>query len=149
MTAIHGSLLFIKRTTLASNMIGLFGEEVVEAEKKRLANVGEPLRSIPSGVSHSANMADPENWVNPLRGYAYDSFNPDVLLTAKVVNKEVVFESGASYKILVIPGDMKMNPNYQYMSYQVVKKLFYLEKSLNYFIYLHQSREKFLNEKKF
>jgi hypothetical protein len=114
---------------LVSTLPGLFGEEVVEAEKKRLANVGEPLRSIPSGVSHSANMADPENWVNPLRGYAYDSFNPDVLLTAKVVNKEVVFESGASYKILVIPGDMKMNPNYQFMSYQVAKKLLELVKT--------------------
>ncbi|TKC02368.1 glycosyl hydrolase [Pedobacter cryotolerans] len=114
---------------LVSTLPGLFGEEVIAAEKKRLANVGETLRSIPSGVSHSANMADPENWVNPLRGYAYDSFNPDVLSTAKVVNKEVVFESGASYKILVIPGDMKMNPNYQYMSYQVVKKLVELVKS--------------------
>ncbi|TKC10140.1 DNA-binding protein [Pedobacter polaris] len=108
---------------LVSTLPGLFGKEVVEAERKRLANVGEPLRSIPSGVSHSANMADPENWVNPLRGYAYDSFNPDVLSTATVKNKEVVFASGASYKVLVIPGDMKMNPNYQYMSYATVKKL--------------------------
>lgn len=114
---------------LVTTLPGLFGADVVEAEKKRLANVGEPLRSIPSGVSHSANMADPENWVNPLRGYAYDSFNPDALLTAKVINKEVVFESGASYKILVIPGDMKMNPNYQYMSYQVAKKLLGLVKA--------------------
>ncbi|MES2447381.1 MAG: glycosyl hydrolase [Bacteroidota bacterium] len=114
---------------LVSTLPGLFGQEVVVAEKKRLANVGEPLRSIPSGVSHSANMADPENWVNPLRGYAYDSFNPDVLSTAKVINKEVVFESGASYKTLVIPGDMKMNPNYQYMSYQVAKKLLELVKA--------------------
>ncbi|RYF16883.1 MAG: DNA-binding protein, partial [Flavobacteriales bacterium] len=114
---------------LVSTLPGLFGADVVEAEKKRLANVGEPLRSIPAGVSHSANMADPENWVNPLRGYAYDSFNPDVLSTATVKNGEVVFASGASYKILVIPGDMKMNPNYQYMSYQVVKKLLELVKA--------------------
>lgn len=114
---------------LVSTLPGLFGTDVVEAEKKRLANIGEPLRSIPSGVSHSANMADPENWVNPLRGYAYDSFNPDVLSTATVKNKEVVFASGASYKILVIPGDMKMNPNYQYISYPTVKKLVELVKT--------------------
>ncbi|RZJ20447.1 MAG: DNA-binding protein [Acinetobacter sp.] len=114
---------------LVSTLPGLFGADIVEAEKKRLANVGEPLRSIPSGVSHSANMADPENWVNPLRGYAYDSFNPDVLSTATVKNGEVIFASGASYKVLVIPGDMKMNPNYQYMSYQVVKKLVELVKA--------------------
>ena len=108
---------------LVETLPGIFGEDVVQSEKKRLANVGEPLRQIPAGVTHSANMADPENWVNPLRGYAYDSFNPDVLSTATVKNGEVVFESGAAYKILVIPGAMKMNPNYQYMSFEAVKKL--------------------------
>ncbi|QNR86400.1 discoidin domain-containing protein [Pedobacter riviphilus] len=108
---------------LVETLPGIFGADVVEAEKKRLANVGEPLRQIPAGVTHSANMADPENWVNPLRGYAYDSFNPDVLSTATVKDGNVVFESGATYKILIFPGNMKMNPNYQYMSYEVVKKL--------------------------
>ncbi|TCD12209.1 DNA-binding protein [Pedobacter frigidisoli] len=108
---------------LVKTLPGIFGTDVVESEKKRLANIGEPLRQIPAGVTHSADMADPENWVNPLRGYAYDSFNPDVLNTATVKNGEVVFESGAAYKILVFPGAMKMNPNYQYMGYDVVKKL--------------------------
>lgn len=107
----------------------VFGGKVMIAEEKRLANVGEPLRQIPAGVSHSANMADPENWVNPLRGYAYDSFNPDVLRTAIVKNKEVVFESGASYKLLVITGKLTLNPNYQYMSYETVKKLLDLVKA--------------------
>ncbi|ARS39698.1 DNA-binding protein [Sphingobacteriaceae bacterium GW460-11-11-14-LB5] len=111
---------------LVETLPGIFGSDVVEAEKKRLANVGEPLRQIPAGVTHSANMADPENWVNPLRGYAYDSFNPDVLSTATVKDGQVVFESGASYKVLVIPGKMKMNPNDQYMSYATVKKIFEL-----------------------
>ncbi|WP_235527289.1 glycosyl hydrolase [Pedobacter sp. Leaf41] len=114
---------------LVATLPGIFGADVVESEKKRLANVGEPLRQIPSGVTHSANIADPENWVNPLRGYAYDSFNPDVLKTAKVENGEVVFESGATYKVLVFPGAMKMNPNYQYMSYGIVGKLLELIKS--------------------
>jgi alpha-L-rhamnosidase/F5/8 type C domain len=111
---------------LVETLPGIFGADVVEAEKKRLSNVGEPLRQIPAGVTHSANMADPENWVNPLRGYAYDSFNPDVLRTATVKDGNVVFESGATYKILVIPGNMKMNPNYHYMSYTTVKKIFEL-----------------------
>ncbi|PWS28827.1 DNA-binding protein [Pedobacter yonginense] len=114
---------------LVSTLPGLFGADVVAAERKRLANLGQPMTTVPSGVSHAANMAAPENWVNPLRGYAYDSFNPDVLSTATVKNGSVVFESGASYKILVIPGEMKMNPNYQYMSYQVVNKLFDLVKA--------------------
>jgi len=114
---------------LVETLPGVFGEDVVEAEQKRLANVGEPLRQIPAGVTHSANMADPENWVNPLRGYAYDSFNPDVLSTATVKNGDVVFKSGATYKILVFPGVMKMNPNYEYMSFATVKKILDLIKA--------------------
>jgi hypothetical protein len=122
-----------RRSVLPDRLVpvlpGIFGKDVVEAEAKRLANVGEPQRQMPAGVSHSANMADPENWVNPLRGYAYDSFNPDVLATATVRNNEVVFESGTSYKLLVIPGKTALNPNYQYMSYQTVKKLLDLVRS--------------------
>ncbi|MBT2561231.1 DNA-binding protein [Pedobacter sp. ISL-68] len=114
---------------LVETLPGIFGADVVEAEKKRLANVGEPLRQMPAGVTHSANMADPENWVNPLRGYAYDSFNPDVLSTATVKDGNVVFESGATYKILVFTGKLKMNPNYQYISYQTIKKLLELIKA--------------------
>ncbi|WP_053058463.1 glycosyl hydrolase [Pedobacter sp. BMA] len=124
---------FPRRSVLPDRLVetlpGIFGNEVVEKEKKRLANVGEPLRQIPAGVTHSANMADPQNWVNPLRGYAYDSFNPDVLASATVKNGNVVFESGASYKILVIPGAMKMNPDNRYMSYEILKKLSELIKS--------------------
>ncbi len=122
-----------RRAVLSDRLVpvlpGLFGDDVVSAEEKRLANVGEPLRQIPAGVSHSANMADPENWVNPLKGYAYDSFNPDVLSTAIVKNKEVVFASGASYKLLIITGKLSLNPNYQYMSYETVKKLLELVKA--------------------
>ncbi len=114
---------------LISTLPGLFGKDVLATEAKRIANEGEPLRSIPAGVSHSANMADPENWVNPLRGYAYDSFNPDVLSNATVKNGAVVFESGATYRVLVIPGDMKMNPNYQYTNYQTLMKLVSLVKA--------------------
>lgn len=108
---------------LVQTLPGIFGKDVVGAEKKRLTNAGELLRQIPAGVTHSANMADPENWVNPLRGYAYDSFNPDVLSTATVKNGEVIFSSGASYKILVITGKMSLNPNYQYISLETVRKL--------------------------
>ncbi|MFC4211004.1 glycosyl hydrolase [Pedobacter lithocola] len=114
---------------LVQTLPGIFGADVVESEKKRLANIGEPLRQIPSGVTHSANMADPENWVNPLLGYAYDSFNPDVLYSAIVKNGEVVFKSGAKYKVLVIPGNMKMNPNFQYISFETINKLAQLIKA--------------------
>ncbi|MGC4102831.1 glycosyl hydrolase [Ferruginibacter sp.] len=95
---------------LVNTLPGIFGKTIVEAENKRLENTGQPLRQIPDGVTHSANMADPENWVDPLNGYAYDSFNPDALLMMSVKNGSVVLPGGASYKILVIPANMKMNP---------------------------------------
>lgn len=95
---------------LVNALPGIFGAEKVAAEKKRLENAGQPLRQVPDGVTHAANMADPENWVDPLNGYAYDSFNPDALMMMSVKEGRVVLPGGASYKILVIPGNMKMNP---------------------------------------
>jgi hypothetical protein len=95
---------------LVNTLPGIFGAAKVAAEKKRLENSGQPMRQIPDGVAHSANMADPENWVDPLNGYAYDSFNPDALMMMSVKDGSVVLPGGASYKILVIPANMKMNP---------------------------------------
>ncbi len=96
---------------LINTLPGLFSKEKVEAEKKRLQNEGQPQRTIPDGVTHSANMADPENYVDALNGYKYDCFNPDVLMQMKVVNGRVVTPGGASYKILVVPVSLSMNPN--------------------------------------
>ena len=122
-----------RRSVLPDRLVpflpGIFGKDVVEAEEKRLANIGEPMRQIPAGVSNSANMADAEDYVNPLRGYAYDSFNPDALLSAKVENGKVVFESGATYNLLVIPGKSRLNPNNDWMSLEVIGKLLELAKS--------------------
>ena len=59
---------------------GIVGAERVASERARLTTVGQPTRVRPVGVTHSANMADPEDWVDPLRGYAYDSFNKDALV---------------------------------------------------------------------
>lgn len=89
---------------LVPSLPGIFGEERVESEKKRLANEGQPLRVMPVGVTHSANMADPEKWVNPLRGYNYDSMNKDALLRlAKAEDGRVTLPGGASYRVLVLP----------------------------------------------
>lgn len=107
---------------LISTLPGIFGKEKVEAEKKRLENKNQPLRQIPDGVTHSANMADPEDWIDPLNGYTYDSFNPDALMMMQVKNGRVVLPGGASYGVLVIPGKMLMNPN-PTMSAAVQKKL--------------------------
>jgi hypothetical protein len=95
---------------LVNTLPGIFGAEKIAAEKKRLQNEGQPQRQIPDGVTHSANMADPENYIDPLNGYAYDSFNPDALMMMSVKDGSVVLPGGASYKILIIPGNMKLNP---------------------------------------
>lgn len=114
---------------LVSSLPGIFGKERVASEKLRLGNKGQPQRVMPVGVGHSANMADPEDWTDALRGYKYDCFNRDVLLKAKVLNGEVVFPSGASYKILVFPGKMLMNPNGNLMSSEVAKKILELKEA--------------------
>ncbi len=96
---------------LVSSLPGLFGTERVESERIRLANEGQPLRVRPVGVTHSANMADPEKWVNPLRGYAYDSFNKDALLRlAKAENGRMKLAEGMGYKVVVLPLSRLMNP---------------------------------------
>ena len=96
---------------LVSSLPGLFGTERVESGRIRLANEGQPLRVRPVGVTHSANMADPEKWVNPLRGYAYDSFNKDALLRlAKAENGRMKLAEGMGYKVVVLPLSRPMNP---------------------------------------
>ncbi len=107
---------------LISTLPGLFGATKVAAEQTRLKNAGQPMRTIPDGVSHSANMADPELYVDALNGYKYDSFNPDVLMQMKVVNGRVVTPGGASYALLVIPGKHPLNINTN-MSVAVKNKL--------------------------
>jgi len=111
---------------LVATLPGLFGEKKVKEEEQRLRNEGQPTRVIPDGVRHSANMADPEDWIDPLNGYDYDSFNPDVLLQATVNNGKVVFPGGATYAILVIPVTHKMLPDKGYMSVPVAKKILQL-----------------------
>ena len=115
---------------LVSMLPGIFGEERVQSEAKRLANVGQPTRVRPVGVTHSANMADPEDWVNPMRGYTYDSFNKDALLRlAEVKDGHIVLPGGASYKVLVLPTEHPMNPDNVPLSSEVRQKIVEWEKA--------------------
>jgi len=112
---------------LVSTLPGIFGSERVASEKARLANKGLPMKQMPEGVNVSANLYEPENWHDPLRGYAYDSFNPDALLRlARVENGRVTFPGGASYALLVFPGKHQMQPNSQIMSVEVAEKVLQL-----------------------
>jgi hypothetical protein len=114
---------------LVSMLPGIFGDERVESERVRLANVGQPTRVRPVGVTHSANMADPEDWVNPLRGYAYDSFNKDALLRlADVKDGKLILPGGAEYSILVLPTAHQMNPDNLPLSAEAAIKVEQLKK---------------------
>lgn len=110
---------------LVNVLPGIMGEERLESEGERLKNKGVPTRDLPAGVRTQKNMADPENWIDPLNGYTYDSFNKDALLNlAEVKNGRIVLPGGASYKLLVIPGKRKMAPNGgEEMSVAVAQKL--------------------------
>ncbi|WP_295122048.1 glycosyl hydrolase [uncultured Chitinophaga sp.] len=111
---------------LATTLPGLFGKEKVDEQRRRLQNKGLPLRTIPDGVTHSANMADPEKWVNPLNGYKYDSFNPDALMQMTVKNGRVVLPGGASYAVLVFPAAHPLQPDAARWSLPVARKLLQL-----------------------
>ncbi|UOR03548.1 discoidin domain-containing protein [Hymenobacter aerilatus] len=109
---------------LVATLPGIFGPQAVANEKKRFANVGLPMREQPEKVSASANMYTADELVDPLHGYAYDSFNKDALLRlAKVENGRIVLPGGASYGLLVVPGAHPLWPNSTSMSPEVAAKL--------------------------
>lgn len=109
---------------LVNTLPGIFGTERVKQEKERLANKGVPIINSIEDASHSANMALPENWIDPLRGYNYDSFNKDALLRlATVKNGRIILPGGASYAMLVIPGVSQVSPQPWQLSAEVIKKL--------------------------
>lgn len=95
---------------LITSLPGLYSDQVKDSEAKRLANAGQPLEVSPVGVTHTANMTKAEHWVNPLRGYRYDSFNHDVLGKSQVKGGRLVTPGGMEYSALVIPQARKMNP---------------------------------------
>lgn len=68
--------------------------------------------------------------MNPLRGYAYDSFNKDALLRlAKVEDGRMTLPGGVSYKVLVVPLPRPMNPEQAELSPEVEKKINELKKA--------------------
>jgi hypothetical protein len=90
----------------------VFGAARVESEKIRLENEGQPTAKMPKEVTYSKNITDLSQWINPLNGYQYDSFNADVLINrAKVVNGKISFDGGIEYGALFFPGSHKMAPN--------------------------------------
>ncbi|WP_121357729.1 glycosyl hydrolase [Flavisolibacter nicotianae] len=114
---------------LVPTLPGLFGEKAVEREKNRLLNEGMPTRKPENGVTFVANTTDAQTWNDPLRGYAYDSYNPDALLNlSSVKGGEIELSTGARYKLLVVPDVHKMMPDSGFLSVEAAKKIVSLAK---------------------
>lgn len=97
-------------SALTQTLPGLFEPEKIQAQKHRLQNTGQPMRQEPVGVSFTANTYQAKDWINPLRGYLYDSFNADALEQLRYTNGALQTPSGSRYQILVIAADTLMNP---------------------------------------
>ncbi|OON67524.1 glycosyl hydrolase [Hymenobacter sp. CRA2] len=109
---------------LTTTLPGIVGPQKVESERKRLANAGVPMREMPEKVLATAGSFTAAMLVDPLRGYAYDSFNPDALLRlARVRNGRIELPGGASYGLLVVPGATTLWPDSTSMTPAVAQKL--------------------------
>lgn len=99
---------------------GIFGQDRVESERRRLANIGQPMTESPVGVRHSAGILDLKDWTNAMHGYQYDSMNRDALLNvAKIDSGCLVMPGNIRYRVIVLPGVTKMNPSFKGYSQEV------------------------------
>ena len=96
---------------LTNILPGLLGDSILQREAVRLHNEGQPMETSPVGVSHTRNMTKAEDWINPLHGYQYDSFNHHVLDGMSVENGDIVTRDGMRYTAIVVPSARKMNPD--------------------------------------
>jgi len=99
---------------------GIYGPERVASENERNANKGVPVTTRPVGVKFGANLLTPEQWINPLNGYQYDSFNEDALLHSQRVAvgsgsgltmTKDVDNAAPIYRLLVLPTAHLMDPD--------------------------------------
>lgn len=106
---------------------GVVGRNRIESERERLANVGVPVATRPVGVKYQANVLTPEQWINPLHGYHYDSFNEDALMRCTVRNGRITMESlddaAPAYGALILPLAHKMDPDAVPLSPKVEERL--------------------------
>lgn len=97
---------------LSTILPGIMGKEAVEKERMRQENTGNLIAESPKGVQHMAKILNPADWIDPLRGYKYDSYNSDALQRSQVDSLgALVSPGGLTYKILIQPGVHRMNPS--------------------------------------
>ncbi|MCA5004740.1 glycosyl hydrolase [Sphingobacterium bovistauri] len=116
-----------RRSILPNRLVnvipGLLGGHRVALANRMLANKGIPMQKF-ANVSTTKNMYNPEEWVDPLQGYAYDSFNPDVLINnTKVVDGNIVMSDHITYKLLVVPSNHTLNHRGNHYTLSTLRKL--------------------------
>lgn len=110
--------------TLGETLPGLLGQATIEREKARLANLGNPQRELPIGVKASANILSPQDWLDPLHGYAYDSVNADAILNlAEMADDRIGFPGGVSYQMLVLPRPTRLAPHPELITPKFAQKI--------------------------
>ncbi|MCA9261695.1 MAG: hypothetical protein KDA61_20900, partial [Planctomycetales bacterium] len=109
---------------LVDALPGLIGARRCKGEHDRRANLGQPMTESPPGVKHVANLPDPADWLDPLRGYAYDSVTPDALRRLVIESDgRLGVDGGAAYAVVALLGERPMDPSGQCMSADVAEKL--------------------------
>lgn len=112
---------------LVPMMPAVVGQDRVEAEKRRLANQGCPVVERPVGVKYQANTLVPENWINPLNGYQYDSFNEDALMRCRMMGGRIssvsLDDASPAYSLLILPPAHKLDPDAVPLSAEVQSRL--------------------------
>ena len=80
---------------------------------------------FPAGDARlSKKIVEAGDWIDPLRGYAYDSINRDALLRlAEVRNGRIELSGGASYAMLIVPVSNPMMPAADAMTPEVAARL--------------------------
>ncbi|MBQ9399919.1 MAG: family 78 glycoside hydrolase catalytic domain [Bacteroidales bacterium] len=113
---------------LVASLPGPMGAARVASEKERLSDKGLGRTTLPQGVNWTSGTYLGEDWVNPLDGYQYDSFNPDVLRGATARDGKMVLPSGASYSLVIFPLPHKMSPGADRLSPWILYKIAELRK---------------------
>ena len=95
---------------LVPSLPGIFGPERIASERIRLLNEGQPTHDVFT-VRSTKNFTPLRDWLDPLNGYTYDSFNKDVLLQSKAVDGRMVLPGGMSYRVVIFPLPYKLTMN--------------------------------------
>lgn len=97
-------------------MVGAYHDYVSRSQflLQQGRTVADILYLNPEGSPHvfkaPVSAFDGDNYMPDRKGYSFDACAPSQLYSAKVVNGEIVFPSGSTFKILVMPFSYTITP---------------------------------------